>query len=83
MRERGLRQATPRLGDEPLEVVPFLDFTSGYVARAMDKFPKQGSRAPWRLHQNYLKDVFALRHGSIDDHMEFSNPEPGRAKQAA
>lgn len=83
MRERGLRQATPRLGDEPLEVVPFLDFTSGYVTRAMDKFPKQGSKAPWRLHQNYLKDVFALRHGSIDDHMEFSNPEPGRAKRAA
>lgn len=83
MRERGFRQATPRLGDEPLEVVPFLDFTSGYVTRAMDKFPKQGSKAPWRLHQNYLKDVFALRHGSIDDHMEFSNPEPGRAKRAA
>ena len=83
MRERGLRQATPRLGDEPLEVVPFLDFTSGYVTRAMDKFPKQGSKAPWRLHQNYLKDVFALRHGSIDDHMEFSNPEPDKAKRAA
>lgn len=83
MRERGLRQATPRLGDEPLDVVPFLDFTSGYVTRAMDKFPKQGSKAPWRLHQNYLKDVFALRHGSIDDHMEFSNPDPGSAKRAA
>lgn len=83
MRARGMRQVTPRIGDEAVETVPFLDFTSGYVTRAMDRFPKQGSKAPWRLHQNYLKDVFALRHGSVDDHMEFSNPEPGSSKRAA
>ncbi len=83
MRDRGLRQCTPRLDGESMEEVPFLDFTSGYVTRAMDKFPKQGSKAPWKLHQNYTKDVIALKYGSIDDHMEFSNPEPGTAKRAA
>lgn len=83
MRDRGARQCTPRLDGEPMEEVPFLDFTSGYVTRAMDKFPKQGSKAPWKLHQNYTRDVIALKYGSIDDHMEFSNPEPGKAKRAA
>jgi hypothetical protein len=29
-----------------------LDFTSGYVRRALATLPAQGARAPWRLHQN-------------------------------
>jgi cation diffusion facilitator CzcD-associated flavoprotein CzcO len=82
MRARGMRQATPRL-DAPMEAAPFLDFTSGYVQRSIDKFPKQGSRAPWRVHQNYAKDLMALRFGSVDDAMEFSNPAPAGARQAA
>ncbi len=84
MRRRGLRQATPRTGAGPIEPAPFLDFTSGYVARAMDRFPKQGSRAPWRLHQNYLRYLLALRFGSVDDGMEFSNPaDATRERKAA
>ena len=52
---------------------PFIDFSSGYVTRAIDKFPKQGSKAPWRLHQNYALDILSLRFGSIEDEaMEFS-----------
>jgi cation diffusion facilitator CzcD-associated flavoprotein CzcO len=78
MRARGVRQATPRVG-EKIEEVPFLDFTSGYVQRAIDKFPRQGSKKPWRLHQNYALDIMALRFGSVDDSMEFSNPAPQRA----
>jgi len=82
MRKRGLRQATPTptsaVGEEP-----FLDFTSGYVTRAMDKFPKQGARKPWKVHQNYALDLMALKFGSVDDEMVFSNPEPVRAKEAA
>ena len=74
MRKRGLRQATPRVGGMALDPAPFVDFTSGYVTRAMAKFPRQGSRKPWRLHQNYARDLLALRYGSVDDGMEFSNP---------
>ena len=41
--------------------------------RSIDKFPKQGSKAPWRLYQNYARDIFALRFGSLEDGaMEFS-----------
>lgn len=75
MKRRGMRQATPRL-TAPVEAMPFLDFTSGYVQRAMAKFPRQGTRKPWRLNQNYSRDLMALRYGSIDTDMEFSNPTP-------
>ena len=36
---------------------------SGYVLRSIEKFPKQAERAPWRLHQNYVKDLLLLRYG--------------------
>jgi cation diffusion facilitator CzcD-associated flavoprotein CzcO len=82
MRRRGLRQATPRIQDDAIEEVPFLDFTSGYVQRAIDRFPKQGNRKPWKLNQNYALDVLALRYGSVDRSMEFSNPVPVTARAA-
>lgn len=75
MQQRGMRQATPRVG-RPLSAAPFLDFSSGYVTRAMDRFPKQGDRKPWRLHQNYLLDLVTLRFGRLDDEMSLSNPIP-------
>jgi monooxygenase len=52
---------------------PFIDFSSGYVLRSIDKFPKQGSKPPWRLYQNYPRDIVALRHGDVEDRaLEFS-----------
>lgn len=77
MRKRGMRQATPVARDGDAGADAFIDFTSGYVRRAVERFPKQGRRAPWRLHQHYLKDVLALRFGRVDDAMAFSNPDPG------
>ena len=46
---------------------PLLDFSSGYVQRSIDAFPKQGDRKPWRLNQNYLRDTIELKYGRIDD----------------
>jgi monooxygenase len=63
----GYTQATPLIVDPSVTTEPFLDFTSGYVLRALDKFPKQGSKRPWRLDQNYARDVPALRYGAVDD----------------
>ena len=45
----------------------YIDFTSGYVQRALDIMPKQGMKAPWRNYQNYLKDIFLVRLFSIKD----------------
>ncbi|MEP9384407.1 NAD(P)/FAD-dependent oxidoreductase [Nocardioides sp. KR10-350] len=45
---------------------PFMDLTSGYIQRALDRMPKQGDRPPWRLRQNYLVDLRVMS-GEIDD----------------
>jgi monooxygenase len=47
--------------------LPSLDFTSGYVQRSVAKLPKQGSKRPWRLYQNYALDIVSLRFGKVDD----------------
>ena len=50
----------------------FIDLTSGYVERALDSLPKQGDRPPWRLYQNYFRDILTLRLGALEDGaMEF------------
>jgi monooxygenase len=78
MDERGYRQATPENNDPTVTEEPFVDFTSGYVLRAIDKFPRQGSKAPWRLYQNYARDIVALRHGKLEDGaLVFSSPRTG------
>ncbi len=74
MRKRAMAQATPRIGNDGVTAEPFVDFTSGYIQRAIDQLPRQGDRKPWRLNQNYALDVMALRFGSVDDSMEFSHP---------
>ncbi len=80
MRREGLRQCTPERGAEPVTTQPLLGLTSGYVTRAVDRFPKQGSRFPWQVHQSYLRDYRAMKlHGVTDDAMVFSNPRPARA----
>jgi monooxygenase len=61
------RQCTPRNDDPTIAEVPWIDFSSGYVQRAIDSLPKQGSRVPWKLHQNYALDIMMLRFGTVDD----------------
>ncbi|HYS41664.1 MAG TPA: NAD(P)/FAD-dependent oxidoreductase [Pseudonocardiaceae bacterium] len=51
---------------------PIIDLTSGYVRRSVALLPKQGAATPWRLHQNYVRDVRMLRHGRLDDEVAFS-----------
>jgi monooxygenase len=72
MDAKGFSSCTPRLNDPSVEREPALDFNSGYVLRALDEIPSQGSKHPWRLHQNYFKDVRMIRHARLDDGtMEF------------
>lgn len=63
----GKRSVTPRLILGETKEQPWLDFSSGYVQRAIDRFPKQGDRKPWRLNQNYAADLLMLRYGKLDD----------------
>ncbi len=68
MDKNGTPIATPTLpADGSVGTEPMLDFTSGYVQRAIKDLPKQGDCKPWRLNQNYPKDIINLRHKTIDD----------------
>jgi monooxygenase len=67
MDERGYRQCTPQNRDPSITEEPFIDFSSSYVLRSIEQFPKQGSRAPWRLYQNYALDILSLKFGAIED----------------
>jgi cation diffusion facilitator CzcD-associated flavoprotein CzcO len=67
MERRGYTRVTPRNRDPSVQRLPPVDFSSGYFLRAMDKLPRQGQRRPWRIYQNYLQDILALRFASIED----------------
>jgi cation diffusion facilitator CzcD-associated flavoprotein CzcO len=76
MREQGYVQCVPLNRDPSITEEPFIDFSSGYVQRSIDRFPKQGSKAPWRLYQNYALDILSLRFGAVDDGaMQFAGAE--------
>jgi len=73
-----------------VEEVPFLDFSSGYVQRALDILPKQGSKKPWKLYQNYALDMFSLKFASVEDGVIRFLPrgapaaaQPAREREAA
>lgn len=67
MSRHGYAQCTPHNDDPSIGEEPWIDFSSGYIRRAIDKFPKQGSRKPWKLYQNYALDLMSLGFGRVDD----------------
>jgi cation diffusion facilitator CzcD-associated flavoprotein CzcO len=67
MDANGFAEAVPVVDDPNIREVPIIDFSSGYVQRSLDLLPKQGSREPWRLKQNYLLDSRMIRRGPIED----------------
>jgi monooxygenase len=85
MDEKGANVVVPRVRDEK-PAAPFLeDFSAGYIQRDVDRFPKQGAAPPWRVFQNYLKDLFLLGTTDVaDGTLEFSHrtPAPKRRKAA-
>ncbi|MFM9986097.1 MAG: flavin-containing monooxygenase [Flavobacteriales bacterium] len=63
---------TPRFDSTEFSSEPLLDFDAGYIKRAVHILPQQGSKAPWKVHQNYLRDSFLLKYSSIKDkYLEF------------
>jgi len=73
MDAHGYRLCTPQNRDPSVAPQPFIDFSSSYVLRHIEEFPKQGSKAPWRLYQNYALDILSLKFGAIEDGaMQFS-----------
>jgi len=84
MDANGYRRVMPRALPAGEGTRPFIDLKSGYVQRALAAFPKQGTRAPWRLYQNYARDIIMVRRGSLEDEgIEFSRSTPSPAAAAA
>ena len=82
MDRRGYATCTPRPGDARTAEEPTLPLTSGYIQRAKSLLPRQGTRKPWRMNQNYALDVMALRFAPIEDGaLEFTRLD--RASRAA
>ena len=72
MRQHGYRKVVP-VRDASVAEQDYLSFTSGYVQRASSILPKQGSRAPWQVNQNYIKDIFLIKYARLNDGiMQFS-----------
>lgn len=82
MDRRGYGTCTPRLRDPSVKPQPLLDLSSGYIQRAIDQLPRQGSKKPWKLHQNYVRDLLSLRFGPLDDRALQFERRRERAKAA-
>ncbi|MGB3699282.1 MAG: NAD(P)/FAD-dependent oxidoreductase [Gordonia sp. (in: high G+C Gram-positive bacteria)] len=66
MDQTGATSVEP-VADPAMETRPLLDFGAGYVKRALDRLPKQGTQSPWTMTMAVSADVKQLRRGAIDD----------------
>lgn len=73
LQAQGYAFGYPHVAD-PMAARPALDLNSGYVLRGMTDFPKQGDRAPWFLHQNYLRDRRDTKRADLTKDMVFVRP---------
>jgi len=79
LHDTGLTTCMPINHDAAVSPQPLLGLTSGYVLRSADRFPKQGSRFPWQVHQSYWRDYRALKMSDLDDDaMVFTGPAAER-----
>lgn len=64
--QQGFEYCVPH-ADSAITAAPLLDLSSGYIQRSVDAFPKQGTKTPWRLYQNYLYDKMTLAFTPLND----------------
>ena len=67
MDANGFDRVEPQHPGNSVDELPFMDFSPGYFQRSIALLPKSGSRAPWRLKQNYFFDMRMIRHGKVDE----------------
>ena len=67
MDRSGASVATPVQADPTVRPAEASGLQAGYVRRAVAVLPKQGSKRPWRLQDNYILDLFDLTFGRIAD----------------
>ena len=67
MDQKNYTYMVPKVIGEDLETIPLLNLNSGYIHRSENEFPRQGSKLPWRLYQNYFRDYKTLRINKLTD----------------
>lgn len=73
MDNEGYKKVVPKFDVSKYESSPLLDFDAGYVKRAAKNLPKQGSKAPWKVYQNYVYDLVTLKMSPPSDkHLEYA-----------
>jgi len=84
MEREGFDKAVAVWPEEELPDIPFVDLMSGYVLRHLHEFPRQGPEVPWKLHQNFARDIVLLRRRPvIDEGLELSSaPSPRESPEA-
>lgn len=84
MDRHGYRTCTPVCDPASLQARPLLDLTSGYVTRAAAHLPKQATKKPWLIRQNYILDLLTMKLSRIeDDVLKFRLPLPNTASDAS
>ncbi|GAB18658.1 putative monooxygenase [Gordonia effusa NBRC 100432] len=66
MDKHGYASVQP-IPEPTMDTRPLLNFDAGYVKRALDWLPKQGTAAPWQMTMSVAADVKQLRNGDVDD----------------
>jgi hypothetical protein len=84
MDSRGYATVTPVVNDKSMGTRPMLDFPAGYILRAIDEFPKQGTTGPWTIEMDYWSDHSRLRKGPVEDPaLRFGTATPAKASAGA
>jgi monooxygenase len=75
MDRRGFSTCTPTVDAGSVQAQNWVNLTSGYLQRSQDLLPRQGSRRPWKMYQNYLLDLLLFYFGRLDDNaLKFRGP---------
>jgi cation diffusion facilitator CzcD-associated flavoprotein CzcO len=71
MESHGYTRAYPHLGNVHMPEQPAFNLDSGYVKRGLHVLPKSGTRRPWTLSHNFMRDVVSRPFESVEESMVF------------
>ncbi|MFN8070450.1 MAG: NAD(P)/FAD-dependent oxidoreductase [Mycobacterium sp.] len=67
MDSHGYATVMPVVDNPDMGKRPMLDFPAGYILRAIEEFPQQGTEGPWTIEMDYWADHARLRKGPVED----------------
>ena len=67
MHKNNYKICTPVFDNAQFETERLFDFDAGYILRSQNILPSQGSKKPWRVYENYIKDFFLIKKADLKD----------------